>query len=60
MVGLKSVWFTIKCKISLAKLCLKCCFLLSEKNLLSKKHEAKSKHFSERLFDTSNKEIHKP
>ena len=47
---LKRLGFVSKCKISLDKLALKHCFFNFELNLLSKKPEAKSKHFSETPF----------
>ena len=50
MLCLKSLGFVIKYKIYLPKLGLQHCFLPCEQNLLSKKPEAKSKHFSKRPF----------
>ena len=48
--GLKCFYFVVKCIIYLPKVSLKHPFFSFELILLSKKPEAKSKHFSERLF----------
>ena len=50
MVGLKSLCFGCKFKIFLVKVDIKPVFLSDLSSLLSKKADAKSKHFSERLF----------
>ena len=50
MVYLKRLAFDIKYLIYFLKLGLKHCYLSSEQNLLSKKLEAKSKHFSKTPF----------
>ena len=50
MVDLKSLCLVFKFEIFLLKVDIKLGFLSELSGLLSKKAEAKSKHFSERLF----------